>query len=92
MNSVLFPLPTKVSKGVVITTTLHGNAIVGPNAEALEDKEDTAVTAAGLDEVWHGALKLVPTLNKRDVIAVFAGLRPGGNAPSANPALPTTPT
>jgi len=85
LNSVLFPVPTKVSKGIVLTTTLHGNVIVGPNAEELDDKEDTAVTAAGLDEVWNGARKLVPTINKRDVIAVFAGLRPGGNAPSANP-------
>ncbi|MCJ7551202.1 MAG: NAD(P)/FAD-dependent oxidoreductase, partial [Anaerolineae bacterium] len=87
LNSVLFPVPNKISKGIVVTTTLHGNAIVGPNAEDLEDKEDTAVTAAGLDEVWNGARKLVPTINKRDVIAVFAGLRPGGNAPSANPGV-----
>jgi glycerol-3-phosphate dehydrogenase len=87
MNSVLFPVPTNVSKGIVLTTTLHGNTIVGPNAEDLEDKEDTAVTAAGLDEVWNGAHKLVPSINKRDVIAVFAGLRPGGNAPSANPTV-----
>ncbi|MEA3397947.1 MAG: NAD(P)/FAD-dependent oxidoreductase, partial [Chloroflexota bacterium] len=75
MNSVLFPVPTKVSKGIVVTTTLHGNVIIGPNAEELEDKEDTAVTAAGLDEVWNGARKLVPTIDKRDVIAIFAGLR-----------------
>ncbi|MCD6286259.1 MAG: NAD(P)/FAD-dependent oxidoreductase [Anaerolineae bacterium] len=87
MNSVLFPVPTKVSKGIVVTTTLHGNTIVGPNAEELEDKEDTAVTAAGLDEVWNGARKLVPSINKRDVIAIFAGLRPGGNAPSAKPGV-----
>jgi glycerol-3-phosphate dehydrogenase len=85
LNSVLFPVPTKVSKGIVLTATLHGNAIVGPNAEELEDKEDTAVTAAGLDEVWNGARRLVPTIDKRDIIAVFAGLRPGGNAPSADP-------
>ncbi len=87
LNSVLFPVPTKTSKGIVVTTTLHGNTIVGPNADDLEDKEDTAVTAAGLDEVWNGARRLVPTISKRDVIAVFAGLRPGGNAPSANPGV-----
>ena len=87
LNSVLFPVPTKVSKGIVVTTTLHGNTIVGPNAEELGDKENTAVTAAGLDEVWNGARKLVPSINKRDVIAIFAGLRPGGNAPSANPSV-----
>lgn len=85
LDTVLFPVPTEVSKGIVVTTTLHGNTVVGPNAEEIEDKTDTAVTADGLEEVWRGAAALVPGINRRDVIAVFAGLRPGGNAPSANP-------
>ncbi len=87
MHSVLFPVPSKISKGILVTTTVHGNTIVGPNAEEIDDKEDTAVTAEGLREVWDGALKLVPDLAVRDAIAVFAGLRPGGNAPAPNPAV-----
>ena len=87
MQTVLFPVPTKISKGIVVTTTLHGNTIVGPNAENLEDKYDAAVTADGLTEVWDGARNLVPSIDRRDVIAVFAGLRPGGNASSAHPGV-----
>ena len=87
MNSVLFPVPTKVSKGILVTTTVHGNTIVGPNAEEIGDPEDTAVTAAGMQEIWDGARKLVPSLSQRAIIAVFAGLRPGTNAPSPNPAV-----
>jgi len=87
IHNVLFPVPSKVSKGILVTTTTHGNAIIGPNAQEIEDKEDTAVTPEGLDEVWRGAQKLVPSLNRRHVIAIFAGLRPGGNAPSPNPAI-----
>lgn len=87
MRTVLFPVPGKVSKGILVTTTVHGNTIVGPNAEEIEDREDTAVTASGMQEVWEGACKLVPTLNQRHIIALFAGLRPGGNAPSPNPAI-----
>jgi glycerol-3-phosphate dehydrogenase len=34
-----------------------------------------------MEEVWKGGQKLVPSLNPRHIIAVFAGLRPGGNAP-----------
>ncbi|MDF1516100.1 MAG: FAD-dependent oxidoreductase, partial [Anaerolineae bacterium] len=49
------------------------------------DKEDVAVTPEGMREVWDGIQKLMPGLSQRDVIAVFAGLRPGGNAPCANP-------
>ncbi len=87
MDSVLFPVPTKVSKGILVTTTVHGNTIVGPNAEEIEDRDDTAVTTAGMQEIWDGARKLVPSLNQRAIIAVFAGLRPGSNAPSPNPAV-----
>ena len=81
VNNVLFPVPTKVSKGILVTNTLHGNVLVGPNAEEIEDKTNVDVTPDGLKEIWAGAQKLVPSLEYRDVIAVFAGLRPGGNAP-----------
>ncbi|MDX9953285.1 MAG: NAD(P)/FAD-dependent oxidoreductase [Anaerolineae bacterium] len=85
IKNVLFPVPTAISKGILVTTTLHGNTLVGPNAENLDDKTDVDVTPAGMAEIWSGALKLVPGLKQRDVIAVFAGLRPGGNAPCADP-------
>ncbi|MBN1487757.1 MAG: NAD(P)/FAD-dependent oxidoreductase [Anaerolineae bacterium] len=85
INNVLFPVPDEVSKGILVTTTLHGNTIIGPNAHEQEDKEDASVTPQGLKEIWDGAMKLVPAMQRRDIIAVFAGLRPGGNAPCENP-------
>ncbi|MGC9348959.1 MAG: NAD(P)/FAD-dependent oxidoreductase [Anaerolineae bacterium] len=85
LDNVLFPVPTKISKGILVTTTVHGNTIIGPNAEEIDDKENTAVTEEGMSEIWKGALSLIPSLNTRSIIAVFAGLRPGGNAPSPNP-------
>jgi len=87
IKNVLFPVPTAISKGILVTTTLHGNTLVGPNAENIEDKMDVEVTPAGMAEIWDGAMKLVPGLKQRDIIAVFAGLRPGGNASCANPAV-----
>ena len=87
INNVLFPVPTPITKGILVTTTLHGNTIIGPNAQEIEDKEDRSVTRMGLDEVWRGAVKLVPKLDLRHVIAVFAGLRPGGNAPCQTPGV-----
>ena len=80
INNVLFPVPSPISKGIVIATTMHGNAVLGPNAQEIEDKADVAVTHEGMTKVWDGIEKLVPGLEQRDVIAVFAGLRPGGNA------------
>ncbi len=89
INQVLFPVPSDVSKGILVTTSLHGNTILGPNAQEIEDKEDRAVTEPGLKEVWDGALKLVPDLRRRDIIAIFAGLRPGGNASTVRRGSPT---
>ncbi|MCS7061101.1 MAG: NAD(P)/FAD-dependent oxidoreductase [Anaerolineae bacterium] len=80
IRNVLFPVPSAKGKGILVTATVHGNAIVGPNAQDIDDKEDRATTAEGLDEIWRGAHKLIPALNPRHTIATFAGLRACGNA------------
>ncbi len=87
LNNVHFPVPSRISKGILVTTTLHGNTILGPNAEEIEDRTNAANTVTGLEEVWEGAKKLVPGLNPKHVIAIFAGLRPGGNAPTPDPEI-----
>ncbi|MHB0859529.1 MAG: FAD-dependent oxidoreductase [Anaerolineae bacterium] len=80
MHSVLFPCPTPISKGIMVTRTIHGNVMLGPNAEQIDDKEDVSTTSVGLNEVMAGALRLVPLLNPRDVIRTFAGLRATGSS------------
>ncbi|MDZ4159772.1 MAG: FAD-dependent oxidoreductase, partial [Anaerolineaceae bacterium] len=87
INNVLFPVPSEISKGILVTATVHGNTIIGPTAELISDKEDRSVTTEGLDEIWEGAHRLVPSLDRRHVIAVFAGLRAHGNAPAADPTV-----
>ncbi len=86
IQNVLFPVPSKAGKGILVTTTLHGNTIVGPNAHPVE-KSDREVTAAGINELCQGASRLVPGLNMRAVIATFAGLRATGNAPCQTPGV-----
>ena len=85
--NVLFPVPTNISKGILVSGTLHENVLVGPNAQDIDDKEDSSVTPDGLNEVWDGAQKLIPSLNPRHVIAIFAGLRAAGNAPCETPGV-----
>ncbi len=87
INSVYFPVPTSVSKGILVTTTVHGNTLLGPNAEDIADKEDHTNSTAGMQEVLDGAKKLVPSINPRAIIATFAGLRAGGNAPCLTPGV-----
>ncbi len=79
INSVLFPMPGRKGKGILVTTTTHGNTMIGPNSDFVKEKEDHSVTAEGLNEIVAGAGKLVPSASPRDVIATFAGLRASGN-------------
>jgi glycerol-3-phosphate dehydrogenase len=87
INNVLFPCPSEKGKGILVTTTLHGNTIVGPNAASQEETTDRPMTRAGMDEIWQGATKLVPSLQQRYIIAGFAGLRATGNAPCLTPGI-----
>jgi len=75
LNKILFPIPTHVSKGILVCPTLHGNTFVGPNAQNITDAEDISTTEAGLKEILEGARKLVPNLPLRASIRNFAGLR-----------------
>lgn len=75
VNTVIFQMPTPKSKGIVVTPTVDGNLLIGPNAEDITDKEDNTTTFTGLDEVINGAQKAVPGINFEKVITSFAGLR-----------------
>ena len=78
VRHILFPVPTPISKGIVVTSTPEGNVLIGPNACDVEDKEELNTTATGLSEVYTGALKLVPDLAqyRNRVITYFSSLRP----------------
>ena len=75
VNHVIFQSPTKLGKGVLVTPTVHGNVLAGPDAEDIEDREDFATTTERLDFVREHALKSIPELNFREGIRNFAGLR-----------------
>ena len=75
VNGVIFPCPTKKSKGILVCTTTHGNTFIGPNANEVDGKEDKAVTADGMNEIISSARKLVPNLPMGASITQFAGLR-----------------
>lgn len=75
VSRVIFQCPTALGKGVLIAPTVHGNLLAGPNAEEISDAADKAVTAASLDTVADSARKSVPSLDLRQSIRNFAGIR-----------------
>lgn len=75
VNRPLFSVPTEKGKGILLTPTVDGNMILGPNAYAIKNADDTSTTAAGLEELKEGAAKIVRRLNTRAVITSFSGVR-----------------
>jgi glycerol-3-phosphate dehydrogenase len=86
-NTILFPTPSSKGKGILVASTLHGNVIVGPNANFVNDKTNKDMTREGVEEIWSGGKKLVPSVNRKHIIAEFAGLRATGNAATPNPEI-----
>ena len=75
VKSTVFQLPSVYGKGVLVTPTVHGNVLIGPNARELSDKEDTEITTAGLEEVKTKARDSVPNIPFGKMITSFSGLR-----------------
>ncbi len=81
VSHVIFQCPSAVGKGVLVSPTIHGNLIVGPNAEDVGDGDNTACTASGLEFVMNTARRSVPDINFRDSIRNFAGVRAVSDQP-----------
>ncbi len=75
VSRVIFQCPNENGKGVLVSPTIHGNLIVGPNAQPVEDRHDLGNTAQGLDFVREHATRSVPGLNFRENIRNFSGIR-----------------
>lgn len=75
VNATIFQVPGAYGKGILVTPTVHGNLLIGPTADDIEDKEGVNTTAVGLSKVTStGALSL-KSVPSKSVITSFAGLR-----------------
>ncbi len=75
VNHVLLPVPTAVTKGVLISPTVYGNVLLGPTAEDLSDKTATNTSEDGLQSLLQKGEKILPRLLDEEVTATYAGLR-----------------
>ena len=78
VKHVLYPVPGKAGKGVLCVPTCHGNILLGPNSEILEE-QDNGTSAQGLKEVREKLQKTVTNIPYGEIIHSYAGLRPCGN-------------
>jgi len=75
-SKVVFPVPTSISKGMLVIPTVEGTVLVGPTADAVEDKSDFSTTTKRLEYILVSGKTMIPSLSQNDVITAFAGLRP----------------
>jgi glycerol-3-phosphate dehydrogenase len=75
IGSILLPVPTAQSKGVLVAPTVYGNLLLGPTAQDIDDRGDTATTADGLASLTAAGRRIVPGLLDEEVTATYAGLR-----------------
>ncbi|MGN0961684.1 MAG: NAD(P)/FAD-dependent oxidoreductase [Christensenellales bacterium] len=70
----IFPLPSKESKGVLISATVDGNVIVGPTSTLVENNL-TKTTSDGLKDIAIKANAMLNNVNLKKNIRVFSGVR-----------------
>ncbi len=80
IGKILFQVPDKKNKkkgkGILVTETVYGNIMIGPDARPQQSSSDTSTDFEALEQVIAGALKSVPGLRPEKCIKTFAGIRP----------------
>lgn len=75
VNHVIFQPPTDLGKGILVTTTYHGNFMIGPDAEDLMDDINTETSINRLKSVIKTARKSIPNFDLKRALTTFSGIR-----------------
>ena len=81
VSSIVLPVPTKRTKGIVLFPTIFGNLMVGPTAEEQDSRDDASVDKDILNDLHAQAIKKLPALENIPVTATYAGIRPATERP-----------
>ena len=76
VNSVIFTCPSELGKGILVSPTVHGNLIVGPDAFEVPDGDTVGTDPKTLGNLKPAGLRSVPSINYRETIHEYAGVRP----------------
>lgn len=73
VSKTLFQVPNKLSKGVLVTPTVDGNLLVGPNAV---EGENIETSREGIDEILDKSKKSLENMPVARILNTFSGIRP----------------
>ncbi|MEG0751105.1 MAG: NAD(P)/FAD-dependent oxidoreductase [Oscillospiraceae bacterium] len=74
-HATIFPVPSKMGKGILVARTIDGTVLLGPTAEDIDGKDDTRTTDFGQAKVLDGAHHTWKDIPRRDMITNFSGIR-----------------
>lgn len=75
VKHTVFVCPTEMGKGILLSPTVDNNVLAGPTSIDIEEKDDVDTTAEGLGQVSANAPKSIPSINLRNSITSFTGIR-----------------
>ena len=75
VKRVIFQTPTSNGKGVLLTTTIDGNLLLGPDAKVLESKDLHETHKKSIDYIYQKGLKTCDKLALNKTITTFTGVR-----------------
>ncbi len=81
INSIILPVPSKRTKGIVLFPTIFGNMMVGPTAEEQDGRDDASTDKETLLMLADKGKKMLPALADMPVTATYAGIRPATERP-----------
>ena len=77
VKNTLFACPTREGKGVLLSPSVHGKLLIGPDAREVSDRELTPTDAEGLRFVRESAARFLrEPLPMNLTIRTYAGIRP----------------
>ena len=75
VKRTIFQIPSKEGKGILVSPTVDGNLLTGPTASRVATPESRDITPAGIEQIQRLASKSVPSVDFRQVITSFSGVR-----------------
>ncbi len=78
VTHTIFQVPSEEGKGILVSPTADGNLLTGPTAAKVATPDSKEITPAGIEQVQRLAAKSVPSVNFRQVITSFTGVRSSG--------------
>ncbi|MEW8974015.1 MAG: NAD(P)/FAD-dependent oxidoreductase [Tissierellaceae bacterium] len=75
INTVLFQLPTKFGKGVLVTSTYYGNLLIGPDSSDDTERDDTSTHIDRIANIYNQALFIYDKIDPKKFIRSFTGIR-----------------